>query len=219
MEKLKILLVEDDEFAAELIYDYFLDCGFSVVFTFNATDALDKLENNDLYDIVILDINLPDMDGFEIIKRIQNRQKNIPVIITSAYSDKNIKLRAFRYGASDYMTKPIDLEELEARVWVHLKKERHYIPQNTLFEIQDRVIFFQGKKLDLTASEFAILKYFIENKNRIVQREELSQLLSLVGSQRSLDNHIKNIRKKIGESSKQAKYLQTIYGSGYFFDF
>ena len=221
MDELKILLVEDDEFAAELIYNYFLDYGFHVTFTFNAFDSLEKIENEE-FDIVILDINLPDMNGFEVLKNIKSKNSNIPVIITSAYNDKNVKLKAFRYGANDYMIKPIDLEELEARIWVHLRQENILISakksNNKIFQIEESSIFFKGEKLDLTSIESEILSYFLEHKNRVIKREELSSILSTISSQRSLDNHIKNIRKKIGDSAKEAKYLKTVYGVGYFFN-
>jgi DNA-binding response OmpR family regulator len=223
MEELKILLVEDDEFAAELIYNYFLDYGFKVTFAFNAYDSLLQLENED-FDVVVLDINLPDMSGFEVLKKIKNKKNNLPVIITSSYDDKNIKLRAFKCGANDYMTKPIDLEELEARIWVHLRQDDKSTSQITpyqknIFEIKDSAIYFQGQKLDLTSIELDILKFFIKHKGSIIKRDELNIILSTVSSQRSLDNHIKNIRKKIGENAKESSYLKTVYGVGYFFDF
>jgi DNA-binding response OmpR family regulator len=223
MEELKILLVEDDEFAAELIYNYFLDYGFSVTFVFNAYDSLQKIENEN-FDVVVLDINLPDISGFEVLKKIRAKVKNIPVIITSAYRDKNIKLRAFKCGANDYMTKPIDLEELEARIWVHLRQDytetlQTQTYQKNIFELKDSVIYFKGEKLDLTSIELDILKFFMKHRASIIKRDELSIILSTVSSERSLDNHIKNIRKKIGESAKEAQYLKTVYGVGYFFDF
>jgi len=226
MDELKILLVEDDEFAAELIYNYFLDYGFHVVFSSNAYESLEEIESK-IFDIIILDINLPDINGFEVLKNIRSKNNNIPVIITSAYNDKNVKLRAFKYGANDYMTKPIDLEELEARIWVHLRKEnningvdnRSVKHQEKIFEVQENLVFFKGEKLDLTALESEILHYFIKNKNSVIKRHELAEILSTYGTQRSLDNHIKNIRKKLGESAKEAKYLKTVYGVGYFFNF
>ena len=125
------------------------------------------------------------------------------------------------------MTKPIDLEELEARIWVHLRKEnningvdnRSVKHQEKIFEVQENLVFFKGEKLDLTALESEILHYFIKNKNSVIKRHELAEILSTYGTQRSLDNHIKNIRKKLGESAKEAKYLKTVYGVGYFFNF
>jgi len=223
MEELKILLVEDDEFAAELIYNYFLDYGFEVIYTLTAAEAIEKLEQIS-YDVVVLDLNLPDTSGFEVLKHMENKNSTTPVIVTSAYDDKNIKLRSFKYGASDYMIKPIDLEELEARIWVHLKRDNHgvmhsHMKEVPIFEIKDFMILFKGKKLDLTTIEHELLKYFIKNRNRIIRRSELSVVLSSVGTERSLDNHIKNIRKKLGENSKDAKYLKTVYGVGYFFNF
>ncbi len=124
---------------------------------------------------------------------------------------------AFKYGASDYMVKPIDLEELEARIWVHLSKNSKIKLQEDkdVFEIKDSYILFKQQKLDLTTIEFDILSILIENKNQTITREELVSSLSSISSHRSLDNHIKNIRKKIGDNGSRAKYLKTEYGVGY----
>jgi DNA-binding response OmpR family regulator len=215
MQITKVLLVEDNELASELIYDYLIDCGFQVTPVFTATDSIAHIKNED-YDILILDVNLPDYDGFEVLKSIKN-QASLPIIITSAYSDTKSKLLAFRYGASDYMVKPLDLEELEARIWIQLGKHSEIKTQENKkpFEIKGSNIFFEQKMLDLTTIEFEILSTLIKNSNAIIKREELVSSLSSISSQRSLDNHIKNIRKKINDNGNKAIYLKTIYGVGY----
>jgi len=215
MKKIKILLVEDDELASELIYKYLTGCYFYVTPVFTATDAFAHVQNEH-YDLLILDINLPDFNGFEILKSIKNRVF-LPIIITSAYSDTKSKLLGFRYGASDYMVKPIDLEELEARIWVQLGKnsEIKTLEEKQLFEIRDTNIFFEQKELSLTTIEFEILSMLIKNSNLVMKREVLVSSLSSLSSHRSLDNHIKNIRKKIGDNGNKAIYLKTVYGVGY----
>jgi len=165
---------------------------------------------------MILDMNLPDFSGFELLKNIKNRI-SLPIIITSAYSDTKSKVLAFKYGASDYMVKPLDLEELEARIWVQLGKnsEIKSSQEKKIFEQKDVNIFFKEKLLDLTTIEFEILTQLIQKKNQTVSREDLISSLSSLSSHRSLDNHIKNIRKKIGDNGNHAVYIKTEYGIGY----
>jgi len=211
----KLLLVEDDELASELISDFLEDCGFHVETVFTATDGVARVKHEG-YDLLILDINLPDFNGYEVLKNIKNRV-SIPIIITSAYNDTKSKLLAFKYGASDYMVKPIDLEELEARIWLQLGKnsEIKTSEEKKVFEIEDEKIYFQQTPLHLTTIEYDILELLIKNKNQTLRREELVESLSSLSSIRSLDNHIKNIRKKIGDNGTQSKYLKTEYGVGY----
>jgi DNA-binding response OmpR family regulator len=115
------------------------------------------------------------------------------------------------------MVKPLDLEELEARIWVQLSKnsEIKFENEKKLFEIRDLNIYFKQEKLDLTTIEFEILSELIKKANQVVKREELVESLSSISSSRSLDNHIKNIRKKLGDNGNKSKYLKTEYGVGY----
>jgi len=215
MDITKILLVEDDELASEIIYNYLMDCDFKVTPVFTATDSISKIKNEN-YDLLILDINLPDFNGFEVLKSIKN-QISLPIIITSAHSDTKSKLLAFKYGASDYMVKPLDLEELEARIWIQLSKNSKIITKDEkkLFEIKDSTIYFKQVALELTAIEFELLTHLIHSNNKTIKRETLISSLSSISSPRSLDNHIKNIRKKIGDNGNKAIYLKTEYGVGY----
>ena len=215
MHTLRILLIEDDEVAAELISEFLEDCKFEVKTVFTATDGVSRV-NNELYDLIILDINLPDFSGFEVLKKLK-QMLIAPVIITSAYSDTKSKLLAFKYGASDYMVKPLDLEELEARIWLQLGKqsEINTVGDKELFIMQNGSILFKNKELHLTTIEFEIFSILLKYKNQVLKREELNDLLSTLSSERALDNHIKNIRKKIGDDGNRAKYLKTEYGLGY----
>ncbi len=217
MQQAKILLIEDDELASEMVYSYLQECGFEVTAVFTATESVSYVKNNS-YDLLILDLNLPDFDGYEVLKSIR-KFTSIPVIVSSGYEDTKSKLLAFKYGATDYMVKPFDLEELEARIWIQLgryseieleeQKEQH------TFEIVDGTVYFQGEPLTLTTIEYEILSLLIKNSNNVIQRETLLDSLSSLSSPRSLDNHIKNIRKKIGDNGNKAKYLKTEYGVGY----
>jgi len=217
MEKYHILIVEDDEIASYLMSDFLENSGFIVDCVYTVTDGISYLKNKK-YDLLLLDLNLPDFSGFELISNIKNKVA-IPIIVTSAYNDTDSKVKAFKFGVHDYLTKPIDFLELEARIWsllsrndnIKLKEEN----TTSVFKIEERQIKFKSKYLDLTNIEFELLSLLVENKNKVISRDVLTNSLSSISSHRSLDNHIKNIRKKIEEDTSNPKYLKTEYGMGY----
>lgn len=216
-----ILLIEDDEFTAGLIKDFLEEYNFKVDIVNTVTSAISNIKFGK-YSIILLDINIPDFNGFEVLSFLNKNKINIPVIVASAYSDKNTKLQAFKLGAVDYMIKPIDPEELEARIWVHIKNVSTFVEkiEKKVFQLVNNTIFFEDKSLKLTKTEFEILKYLIENKNSVVKRDDLLKCLSsIIQSDRSLDYHIKNIRIKIGDNGVNPKYLITEYGIGYKLNF
>lgn len=212
-----IILIEDDDEAAFYTKEFLEDCGFEVDVFALSTDAIANMKFKK-YDILLLDLNLPDLNGFEVLKTIKNSIA-IPTIVISAYSDIKTKLHAFRLGALDYIVKPYDLEELEARIWASFGKSNVVEESNYIFEIKKQNIIFEDKKLNLTQIESDILKILIKNKNHTTSREDLASSLSELSSQRSLDYHIKNIRKKIKDDSSNPNYLKTEYGVGYSLNF
>jgi len=215
MKNIQILLIEDDEIIAGMVSSFLSRCGFDVDTFFTVTDGLSNIKQNS-YSLVILDLNLPDFDGFEFLKNIKN-SISLPIIIISAHSAIDIKVKAFKYGASDYMVKPIALEELEARIWALLSRNSDIktIEEKYVFEFKDNNIYFKQQQLGLTTLEFEILSILIKNKNQIISRKDLASSLSSISSTRSLDHHIKNIRKKIKDDGKNSTYLKTEYGVGY----
>ncbi len=213
----KILLIEDDEFTAGLIKNFLEEYNFKVDIVDTVTSAISNIKF-EKYSIILLDINIPDFNGFEVLKFLNKNNINIPVIVVSAYSEKSSKLLAFKLGAVDYMVKPIDPEELEARIWVHIKNVSTFVEkiEKKVFQLVNGMIFFEDKSLKLTKTEFEILKYLIENKNSVVKRDDLLKCLSsIIQSDRSLDYHIKNIRIKMGDNGANPRYLITEYGLGY----
>jgi DNA-binding response OmpR family regulator len=215
MKSIKILYIEDDLLTAENIIKFLEDEKFTVFHTDTIVDALAQIKINS-YNIVLLDLNLQDYSGFEFLKNLK-KSLHIPVIVISALSETSVKLQAFRYGASDYMVKPIDLEELEARIWVQLSKNSEIKMQDDkkVFTIKESCILFKQNILNLTNIEFETLSILIQNANQVVQRDTLISSLSSISSPRSLDNHIKNIRKKIEDDKTPNTYLKTHYGVGY----
>ena len=216
MQKTKVLIVEDDETASYLMADFLTTHGFNVDAVFTVTDGLSYLKMKK-YDLLILDLNLPDYDGFDLLSNIK-KDIAIPTIVVSAHNDTPTKVKAFKYGASDYLSKPIDFEELEARIWAILSRSNNIkLKNNNIFKIDKQNIYFKGSILKLTSLEFDILSYFITNQNISISREELCDEIYSISSHRLLDNHIKNIRKKIEVNSSQPNYLKTEYGKGYRF--
>jgi len=211
----RILLVEDDKSAAEFLRQYLETCDFEVDHVESTTDALGAL-GQQRYEILLLDLVLPDFSGFDLMRELRTRYTT-PVIVISAHGDTKTKVRAFRHGASDYMVKPIDPEELKARIWAVLGRHSALpiTPNDDLFYIKNNQVFFKGKPLELTATEFDILSLLIRHRNTILSRQYLSDALSSISSHRSLDHHIKNIRKKMQEDTKRPVYLKTEYGVGY----
>ena len=217
LEKIKILYIEDDLIAAEIVVEFLQSYDFEVEFCDTITTALSLLQQKEFH-LLLLDLTLPDFSGLELIKKVRQSQ-NIPIIVLSAHSETKTKVTAFRYGANDYMVKPISLEELEARIWALLGRftqiqTSNEVEQNMCY-IKGNTIFFHNEALDLTQVEFDILSLLLQNKNQVISRELLSTSLSCISSPRSLDYHIKNIRKKLKDNASNPRYLKTQYGVGY----
>lgn len=220
MIKNKILLVEDDSDIILWVEEYLKEFGFSITVVDTVTDAIAYLGQNH-YDVVLLDLNLPDYSGYEVLKYVSKSHPDLPIIVASGNDEQKNKLHAFHLGASDYMVKPLDLAELEARIRVHTRKaidtQQVVIQkkQSATFEVVNNRIFFKNTPLALTKTEFDLLLILINNKNSTVSRETLCKFLSSMSSHRTLDYHIRNIRKKIGEDSHNPIYLVTEYSVGY----
>jgi len=217
MDLVRILYIEDDLTSAKYLTEFLQEYGFEVEHTDTITSGLSLLNQSD-FDLILLDLNLPDFDGFELLKSSDSTA--LPIIIISALNDTNTKVKAFRYGASDFMVKPIDLLELEARIWSHLKrygKIEIKKQDSKVFYIKNNQAYFHDEIVDFTPVEFDIFQILLKNKNQTITRERLTDALSSVSSHRTLDYHIKNIRSKIKDDSKNPKYLKTEYGVGYKF--
>ena len=216
-KKTRVLYIEDELVTAKNVVDFLEDCDFEVEFCDTVSSALMTLQEKS-YDILLLDLTLPDFHGFELVKKLRATQ-TLPIIVISAHSDIKTKVTAFRYGVNDYMVKPISLEELEARMWALLGRfsqiKSLLDPEKSLCNMEEDNIYFKDKALELTQTEFDILQLLLENKNKVLSREFLSSSLSSISSHRSLDYHIKNLRKKMDDSASHPRYIKTEYGVGY----
>ncbi len=218
---IKIAMIEDDTELAYLLITYLSNYNISIKNYEDPYLGMSAL-NIEKFDLLILDLSLPGMDGLEICKEIREKS-NIPIIISSARSDVDDKIIGLMLGADDYLPKPYEPKELYARIVSVLrryKKEFMQKERKSVLELDAKAmkILFKNKPLNLTGAEFEILSYMIKKSNCALSRVELiNQSLSLDDEKesRSLDVIISRIRQKLGENSKNPRYIHSIRGIGY----
>ncbi len=225
----RILIVEDEEAIAELEKDYLELSGFEVVIE-NRGDTGYETAVRETFDLVILDLMLPGMDGFEVCRRLR-KEKNIPILMVSAKKDDIDKIRGLGLGADDYMTKPFSPSELVARVKAHLSRYSRLVgagrPENDIIEIRGlkidktaRRVYVDGIEKAFTTKEFDLLTFLAENPNHVYSKEELFRKIwnmESVGDIATVTVHIKKIREKIEYNTSKPQYIETIWGVGYRF--
>ena len=216
----KVLLVEDDLQMQSLIVDYLKDYGFIVTAFDNPKDVLEDFKLNSDYSIIILDLMLPFMDGFDLFNKLKEI-KNIPIIISTARGDIGNKIHGFELGADDYLAKPYEPRELVLRIESILKRNstKSFKLGDFTIDKDNRTVLIDDYAIDFTKIEFEIFIYLIENKNKISSREQILNATSLDFNtkNRTIDMHISNIRAKIGDDSKNPKYIKSVWGIGYKF--
>ncbi|WP_238883991.1 response regulator transcription factor [Clostridium sp. YIM B02551] len=226
----KILIIEDDISIAELEMDYLEINGFQVEIENNGAKGLVKAENED-YDLIILDLMLPNISGFEICKKIRAK-KEVPIIIVSAKKEDVDKMRGLGLGADDYMTKPFSPTELIARVKAHIARyerliDKDKVSNKDIIEIRgisiakpSRKVYVNGKEVEFTSKEFDLLLLLISNPDRVFSKEELFERiwgLDAIGGIATVTVHIRKIREKIEFNPSDPEYIETIWGVGYRF--
>lgn len=225
----KILIIEDDEAIAELQKDYLELSGFEVEVESRGDKGLTHALEEDV-DLVILDLMLPEMDGFEICRQVREK-KDIPVIMVSAKKDDIDKIRGLGLGADDYMTKPFSPSELVARVKAHLARYERLVNTNVktndIVEIRGikidktaRRVWINGEEKNFTTKEFDLLTFLAENPNHVFTKEELFREIwdmESIGDIATVTVHIKKIREKVEYDTAKPQYIETIWGVGYRF--
>ena len=225
----KILIIEDEMAIAELEKDYLELSGFEVVMETNGEQGLKKALEED-YNMVILDLMLPGMDGFEVCRQIRGH-KNLPILMVSAKKADIDKIRGLGLGADDYVTKPFSPSELVARVKAHLARYERLIgsgvPQNDIVEIRGiridktaRRVWINEEEKQFTTKEFDLLVFLAQNPNRVFTKDELFKEIwdmESVGDIATVTVHIKKIREKIELNTAKPQYIETIWGVGYRF--
>ncbi len=225
----KVLVVDDEKMIVKgikfsLIQDYsVVDCAY------DGEEALNMAKNND-YDIILLDIMLPKMNGLEVCQQIREFS-NVPIIMLTAKGDDMDKIMGLEYGADDYITKPFNILEVKARMKAILRRnnktEKEQANSNVLnigdmrIDCDSRSVFIKGKDIYLTAKEFGLLELLEFNPNRVYSRDVLLKTVwgaDYPGDGRTVDVHIRRLREKIEENSSEPKYVHTKWGVGYYFN-
>ncbi|NLK99065.1 MAG: response regulator transcription factor [Clostridiales bacterium] len=225
----RILIVEDELAIAELEKDYLELSGFEVEVETTGDMGVERALKED-FNLIILDLMLPNVDGFEICKRIRE-EKNIPIIMVSAKKEDIDKIRGLGMGADDYITKPFSPSELVARVKAHLARYERLIgsgqKENEVIEIRGlkidktaRRVFINDEERIFTTKEFDLLTFLAENPNHVYTKDELFREIwdmESIGDIATVTVHIKKIREKIEYNTSKPQYIETIWGVGYRF--
>ena len=225
----RILIVEDEQEIADLEKDYLELSDFEVHIENNGKDGLREALEGD-YALIILDLMLPEVDGFEICKEIRD-SKDIPIIIVSAKKDDIDKIRGLGLGADDYLTKPFSPSELVARVKAHMARYDRLVGSgnkpNDIIEIRGlkidktaRRVYINGEEKNFTTKEFDLLTFLAENPNHVYTKDELFREIwgmESIGDIATVTVHIKKIREKVEADSSNPQYIETIWGVGYRF--
>ena len=225
----RILIIEDEEAIAELEKDYLELSGYEVEIAYRGDQGLLKAMKEE-YDLIILDLMLPEVDRFEIC-RVVREEKNTPIIMVSAKKDDIDKIRGLGLGADDYMTKPFSPSELVARVKAHMDRYNRLVGSSVqkrdVVEIRgiridktDRRVWVNGEEVAFTTKEFDLLTFLAENPNHVYTKEELFREIwdmESIGDIATVTVHIKKIREKIEFNTAKPQYIETIWGVGYRF--
>ena len=230
MAKEKVLIVDDEEHIVELLKFNLLNAGYDV---YTANDGIEavKIAKAEKPSLVLLDLMLPGIDGFDVCKEIKrdNEMKKTSIIMLTAKGEELDKILGLELGADDYITKPFSVRELLARVKAVLRRtnsfseteDEVYDSQNLKVDFERHEVCVNGKKIDLTLKEFELLQILIKNRGKILKRETLLDKIwgyEYIGETRTVDVHIRYLRKKIEEDDKNPRFIETIRGVGYRFN-
>jgi two-component system alkaline phosphatase synthesis response regulator PhoP len=228
MPEHKILIVDDEEHILELIRFNLEKNGYKAICCGNGIDAI-NLTKAEKPDLVLLDVMLPGVDGYDVCKEIRkdNSISNIPVIMITAKGEELDKILGLELGADDYITKPFSVRELVARVKAVLRRttlqpiDKSYKFDNIVIDFEKHEVTKDGKRTDLTLKEFEVLEILVKNKGRVITRDFLLDKVwgyEYIGETRTVDVHIRHLRQKLEDDDKSPKYIETIRGVGYRFN-
>jgi len=223
---MRILVVDDERLLVKGIKFNLESEGYQVDGAYTGTQAL-ELFNERRYDLVVLDLMLPEVDGLTVCRRIRETS-NVPVIMVTAKSESSDKLLGFEYGADDYVTKPFDILELKARVRAILKRTgqrpeqsgQQLICGDLMLDMLQRDLLVRGERVELTAKEFDLLAVLMENRGRVFSRDDLLTRIwgaGYPGDIRTVDVHVRRLREKLERDDANPEYILTKWGVGYYF--
>nr|WP_315195317.1 response regulator transcription factor [uncultured Flavobacterium sp.] len=220
---MKILIVEDNPELAFELKEYLLGNGYICKISKNCEEALEEISSND-YDIMLLDLGLPDGSGFDILKEIRKTESKVAVIIITAQGELEDRINGLQLGADDYLTKPFALTELGARLFAIIRRMHGYTVNQLdvngfSLKLQDYKVSYNEIPINLTKKEFDIFQYLVLNKNRVITRLQLTEhiwgdILEVNSDSNFIDVHVRNLRKKLAKHSK-IEWFETVRNVGY----
>lgn len=223
MDDIKILLVEDEKKIADALKKGLSEQNYNVQVAYDGTDGRRQFESHP-FDLVILDINLPGLNGYSLCKKIRNRNPTIPIVMLTALSATDDKIEGFDAGADDYIVKPFDFKELLVRIRALLKRIHSNIPVGNILKVGDLVINFDNKEvsrggngISLTAKEFQLLEYLVRNRNKVVSRADIALNvwdIDFDTKTNVIDVYVNFLRKKL-DHDYEKKIIHTQIGVGY----
>lgn len=222
----KVLVIEDEKHIRKIVSDYLKAQGYEILEAQNGKDGLEKFEGEEV-DLVVLDVMMPELDGWTVCRRIR-KKSDVPIIMLTARTEEDDELMGFELRADDYVKKPFSPNILVARVRALLERKSVSDSQELCLERLElggisldrlsREVSLDGNNIDLAPKEFDMLSYLMENKNVVFSREKILQEVwgyDFIGENRTVDNHIKKLRKALGEKSY---LIRTVFGVGYKFE-
>lgn len=220
----RILVTDDEQKIREMIRKYAEFEGFTVDEAKDGFDAVNKADK-EKYDLIIMDVMMPNLDGFSAVKEIKKKDPNVPVIMLSALGEEYDKIHGFDVGVDDYVVKPFSTKELMMRIHAILKRTNADTVDNEKFVLNDLVIDYaartvtiKNERIQLSPKEYELLVYFVKNRGIALTREKILETVwgyDFFGDDRTLDTHVKLLRKNLGDYSK---YIVTLRGVGYRFE-
>lgn len=224
----KVLVVDDEKLIVKGIRFSLEQDGMEVTCAYDGEEAL-RLAQENKFDMILLDIMLPKMDGFEVCQAIREFS-NMPIVMLTAKGDGMDKILGLEYGADDYITKPFNILEVKARIKAIMRRTAASEPKeenskviesgDLKLDCESRRLFVQGREINLTAKEFDLLELLVMNPNKVYSRENLLNLVwgyEYPGDVRTVDVHVRRLREKIEPNPSEPKYVHTKWGVGYFY--
>lgn len=224
----KVLVVDDEKLIVKGIRFSLEQDGMEVTCAYDGEEAL-RLAQENKFDMILLDIMLPKMDGFEVCQAIREFS-NMPIVMLTAKGDDMDKILGLEYGADDYITKPFNILEVKARIKAIIRRTAASEPKeenskviesgDLKLDCESRRLFVQGREINLTAKEFDLLELLVMNPNKVYSRENLLNLVwgyEYPGDVRTVDVHVRRLREKIEPNPSEPKYVHTKWGVGYFY--
>lgn len=223
MDKIRILVVDDESRMRKLVKDFLVKEGYEVIEAADGSEALDRFYEDNEISLVILDVMMPKIDGWEVCREIRS-QSQVPVIMLTAKSDERDELQGFKLGVDEYISKPFSPKILVARVNALLRRSNKLDAEakieagGIVLDKTAHTVTIDGKEVELSFKEFELLTYFMENQSVALSREKILNNVwnyDYFGDARTIDTHVKKLRSKIGD---KGDYIKTVWGLGYKFE-